>query len=52
MPIYRQSVQDYLRACEALLVTSDLSDHEMQAVEEMVTRLSDGLRSSGEDTNP
>ena len=49
MPIYRQSVQDYLRACEALLDSPDLSDHEMQAVEEMAARLSDELLSAGED---
>ena len=52
MATYRQSVHDYIRACEALLTSSDLSDHEMQAVEAMMTRLSDVLLSSGEDTNP
>ena len=52
MSIYRNSVHEYLRACEALLATSDLSEHEMQAVEEMATRLSDELLSGGEDTNP
>ena len=50
MSTYRQSVHDYIRACEALLATSDLSDHELQAVEAMTTRLSDELLSSGEET--
>ena len=52
MSIYRQSVHDYIRACEALLATPDLSGHEMQAVEEMMTRLSDELLSPGEDAAP
>lgn len=50
--MYRPSVHDYIRACEALIASRDLSDHEMQAVEAMMTRLSDALLSSGEDTNP
>jgi hypothetical protein len=50
MSIYRQSVHDYIRACEALLATADLSDHEIQAVETMMTRLSDELLSAGEET--
>ena len=52
MSRYRQSIHDYIPACEALLKVGDLSDHEMQAVETMMTRLSDALRPSGEDTNP
>jgi hypothetical protein len=52
MSIYRHSVHEYLRACEALLASADLSEHEMQAVEAMMTRLSDQLLSSGEETNP
>lgn len=50
MSTYRQSVHDYIRTCKALLATSDLSDHEMQAVEEMTTRLSEELLSAGEET--
>lgn len=50
MSTYRQSVHDYIRACEALLASPDLSDHEMQAVEAMMNRLSDGLLPSGEET--
>ena len=49
---YRHSVHEYLRTCEALLAMSDLSEHEMEAVEAMMTRLSTELLSSGEDTNP
>ena len=52
MSRYRQSVHDYIAACEALLKSGDLSDHEMQAVEAMMGRLSDALRSAGEDTKP
>ena len=52
MSIYRQSVHDYIRACEALLDSPDLSGHEMQAVEDMMTRISDELLSSGEDAKP
>lgn len=51
MSTYRQSVHDYIRACEALLASPDLSGHEMQAIEEMMTRLSDALRSSGDEGN-
>ena len=52
MSMYRPSVNDYIRACEALLTSPDLSNHEMEAVEAMMTRLSDALLSSGEDTKP
>ena len=52
MSIYRQSVHDYICACEALLALPALSDHEMQAVEAMMTRLSDQLLSSGERYQP
>jgi len=48
---YRQTVHDYIAACEALLASPELSDHEMQAVEAMMGRPSDALRSAGEDTN-
>ena len=47
MSTYRQSVHDYIRACEALLTSPDLSDHEIQAVEKMMTLLSAELLSSG-----
>ena len=49
MPDYRQSVREYVRASEALLQTGELSDDEMQAVEEMLNRLSDELLNSGND---
>ena len=52
MTLYRQSVQEFVRACETLLASPDLSGHEMQAVENMMTRLSEELLSSGEDANP
>jgi hypothetical protein len=52
MSRYRQSVHDYIAACEALLKLGELSDHEMLAVETMMTRLSEAVRSSGEETNP
>ena len=43
MSNYRQNVQDYIRACEALLQSGELSDEEMQAVQEMVDRISEKL---------
>jgi len=52
MSTYRQSVHEYIRACEVLLQTSDLSDHEYQAVQEMTRRLSDELLASGDETAP
>jgi len=39
MSDYRQSVQDYLRASEALLQTEELTDAEMRAIEDMLERL-------------
>ncbi len=36
----------------ALLQTDELSEHEMQAVEEMLNRLSDELLNSGNDGKP
>jgi len=52
MSRYRQSVHDYIAACEALLKVGDLSDHEMLAVETMMPRLYEALLASGEDSNP
>ena len=52
MSNYRQSVRDYIRACEALLNSPNLSDHEQQAVEDMSRRLSKELLSSGDETGP
>ena len=52
MSRYRQSGHDYIAACEALLKSGDLSDHEMQAVETMMTRLSEALLSQGDETHP
>jgi hypothetical protein len=48
MSTYRQSVHDYIRACEALLASSDLSDQEKQAVEEMSRRMFEEMPSSGD----
>jgi hypothetical protein len=41
--IYRQSVNEYIRACEALLKSSDLSDHEQQVVEDTTRRMSEEM---------
>jgi len=41
MEIYRQSVRDYLRVCEALLASPELSDQELQAVQDMARRLAE-----------
>lgn len=48
MSHYGQHVQDYIRASEALLKAGDLSDEEMQAVQEMVDRVSEKLLDDGE----
>lgn len=48
MATYRQSVRDYIHACEVLLKSPDLSDAEHQAVQDMTHRLSEELNSSGE----
>ena len=45
MSTHCNSVLEYMAACKALLATPDLSDHEQQAVEDMVVRLSEQLRS-------
>ena len=41
MSDYRQPVQDYMRACEALLEINELSNEEAEAVEEMFGRIAD-----------
>ena len=41
MPDYRQPVQEYMRACEALLKLNELSTEEAEAVEEMFGRIAD-----------
>ena len=43
MSDYCQSVQDYLRASEALLQREELSDEETGAIEDMLDRLHDKL---------
>ena len=41
MSDYRQSIEDYLRISEALLQMEELTDAEMEAIEEMLERVSD-----------
>ena len=41
MPDYRQPVQEYMRACEALLELGELSEEEAEAVEEMFGQIAD-----------
>ena len=41
MSDHRQSVQDYIRACEALLKLGELSDKEAEVVEEMYGQIAD-----------
>lgn len=48
MSIHHQSVQDYIRACEALLKASELSEEEMQSVQEMADRIAEKLLNDGE----
>jgi hypothetical protein len=41
MPDYRQSVQEYIDACEALLKVTELTEEEAEVVEEMFGRIAD-----------
>lgn len=41
MSDYRQTIEDYLRISEALLQMEELTDAEMEAIEEMLERVSD-----------
>jgi hypothetical protein len=41
MPDYRQPIQEYMRACEALLRLGELSNEEAETVEEMFGRIAD-----------
>ena len=46
---YRECVSEYIRACEALLNSSELSEDEQEVVEEMTYRiLEERLSASGE----
>jgi hypothetical protein len=47
MPEYRQPIQEYMRACEALLKINELSDEEAEAVEEMYGRIADKFLDDG-----
>ena len=47
MSNYHLSVQEFIRACEALLKIGELSDAEALAVEQMMHRLSDELLNDG-----
>jgi len=44
----RQCVSDYIRACESLLKSSDLSDHEQEVVEGMTRRMLEEMFPSGD----
>ena len=47
MSIHRQSVQDYIGACEALLQLGELSNEEAEAVEQMFGRIADKFLDDG-----
>ena len=47
MSNYDPRVQEYIRACEALLKIGELSDAEALVVEQMMDRLSDELLNDG-----
>ena len=47
MSDYHQSVQDYIRACEALLKIGELSNKEAEVVEEMFGRIADKFLDDG-----
>ena len=48
MPDYRLPVQEYIRACEALLQINELSNEEAEAVEEMFGRIADKFLDDGQ----
>jgi hypothetical protein len=41
MPDYREPIQEYIRACEALLRLGELSKEEAEVVEEMFGQIAD-----------
>jgi hypothetical protein len=47
MPEYRQPIQEYMRACEALLQIGELSEEEAEVVEEMYGRIADKFLDDG-----
>jgi hypothetical protein len=47
MSEYRHPIQDYMRACEALLNIGELSNEEAEAVEVMFGRIADKFLSEG-----
>jgi DNA-binding NarL/FixJ family response regulator len=47
MSEYRQPIQDYMHACEALLNIGELSNEEAEAVEVMFGRIADKFLSEG-----
>ena len=52
MSTNRQSVREYVQASEALLKVDQLSDTELEAVQEMVYQLSEKLLNSGPNGKP
>lgn len=46
-PAYRQPIQNYLLACEALLKMDELSNDEAEAVEEMFGQIADKFLDDG-----
>ena len=49
MSNHRQSVREYVRACEVLLEVSDLTVDEQEAVETMIGRLQENLLRGNKD---
>ena len=45
---YRESVSDYIRACEALLASSELSEDEQEVVGEMTRRILEEMLPAGD----
>ena len=48
MSDYRQPVEDYIAACEAILKMGELSDEEAEIVEEMYGQIADKFLDDGE----
>ena len=52
MSEHRQSVREYIRTTEALLKIDDLSDAEIQAIGDILNRLSEKLFDAGTNSKP
>ena len=52
MSAHRQSVREYVQATQALLELDELTDAELEVVQEMVNRICERLLNSEDDGEP